>query len=134
MATTVAQQAQNVTNHTIQLTTRVQGNRILVDGQGGATLPKGSGAHRFRFNLNDATGFDVRFASLDTEDNASCPPSSGENSQQIVAVVINPKDAAFTDNNNNNGQMNVCYQWNFTCNDSTKTVEPFDPIIINGGL
>lgn len=132
MATTVAQQAQNMTNHTIQLGTRVQGNRIFIDGNGGATLPKGSGAHRFNFILNDTTTFNVEFDTLDTEDDTTCPPSSGENSDQIVGVVINSKDAHFTDNNSR--PVNVCYQWNFTCNDSSKTVEPFDPIIINGGL
>lgn len=119
---------------------RGKDNEVSVTGNGEANLPRGSGQHRFKFALIDNTGLNVRFASLDTEDNStSCPPSPGENSEQICGVTMNNngnpnKTAGFTDRNNNQGQMNVSYQWNFTCDDPSVTVKPFDPIIINGGL
>jgi hypothetical protein len=124
------------TEHDIQLTVNRTGKRVTIDGDGGATLPKASGAHRFKFTLADSTGLNVEFSSLDTEDNSSnCPPAAGENSQQIVGVTMGPqpRTASFTDNNNNSGPMDVSYQWNFTCNDPAVRVEPFDPIIRNGG-
>jgi hypothetical protein len=122
--------------HDIPLAANRSGNRVTISGQGGASLPKASGAHRFRFTLADPTGLDVEFSSLDTEDNRStCPPAPGENSTQIVGVTMGPqpRTAAFTDNNDNSGPMDVCYQWHFTCNDPAVQVEPFDPIIRNGG-
>jgi hypothetical protein len=124
------------TAHNIQLTATRNGNRVRVTGPGGANLPQGSGVHRFNFALTDNTGLNVQFASLDTEDNCStCPPATGKNSQQIVGETIkNDQTASFTDNNNNSGTMDVCYQWNFTCNNPNVTVEPYDPIIINGGV
>jgi len=124
------------TDHDIPLTATLTGSTVKIDGNGAANLPKGSGAHRFRFTLNDQSGLNVRFSSLDTEDNRStCPPASGENSGQIVGMNIGPNgdNASFTDNNNNQGRMDVSYQWNFICNDPTKRVDPFDPIIQNGG-
>lgn len=131
----------NPNAHDVQLTATRNGNRITVAGAGGANLPRGSGAHLFNFTLVDNSGLNVRFGTLDTEDNSqACPPAAGENSQQIVGVVTNnngqpPRTARFTDNNNNSGgAMNVCYQWNFTCDDPNVAVEPFDPIIINGGV
>ena len=120
----------------IPLTTSQAGNIVTILGDGGADLPKGSGAHRFRFTLTDTTGLNVEFSSLDTQDNVSaCPPAPGENSQQIVGVTMGPqaRTAAFTDNNSNRDPMNVSYQWNFTCNDPNVQVQPFDPIIRNGG-
>lgn len=124
-------------DHDIPLTATVRGSRIRIDGAGSADLPKNSGAHHFRFMLTPPPGIDVRFSSLDTQDNRStCPPSPGDNSNQIVGVRIAPDghSASFTDNNNNRGgPMDVCYQWNFTCSDSSKQVEPFDPVIKNGG-
>lgn len=124
----------------VPLTATRNGNTISITGNGGANLAVNSGAHRFVFTLTDNSGANVQFASVDTCDNTtSCPPPSGENSQQIVAVVMqntsSPKYAAFTDNNSNlanNGPMSVSYQWNFTC-DSPCTVGSFDPIIENGG-
>lgn len=124
----------------VGLTANLSGNTISITGNGAAKLPKNSGAARFNFTLTDNTGANVQFASLDAADNSSsCPPPSGENSQQIVAVNMNnnasPKSAAFTDNNSNvnvNGPMNVSYQWNFSCN-APYSVQSFDPIIENGG-
>ena len=122
----------------IQLTASVSGNKVTISGPPGPfTMAVNSPAARFRFSLVDNTGLGVRFSSLDSADNNSnCPPPSGENSQQLVAVTINPTDAAFTDNNSNNaanGPMNVSFQWNFTCNDPSKQVGSYDPIISNGG-
>ena len=122
--------------HDIPLTATRTGNRVRISGNGGANLPKASGAHRFRFTVASPPGLIVDFSALDTEDNQStCPPAPGENSTQIVGVTIGPQvgTASFTDNNNNSGPMDVCYQWHFTCNDPAVTVEPFDPIIRNGG-
>ena len=122
--------------HNVQLTADRTGNRITINGNGGANLPVRSGAHRFVFNLIDNTGLNVEFANLDTEDNSSrCPPAPGQNSTQIVGVQTGPqpRTAAFTDNNNNSGPMDVSYQWHFTCDDSNVRVDPFDPIIRNGG-
>lgn len=125
-------------DHNIQLVANRTGNRVTISGAGGANLPKASGAHRFNFTLIDNTNpsLGVDFSSLDAEDNSSsCPPAPGENSQQIVGVTIGPqpRTAAFTDNNNNSGPMDISYQWNFTCNDPNVRVDPFDPIIRNGG-
>lgn len=119
---------------------RGKDDEVSVTGEGEANLPPGSGRHRFKFTLTDNTGLNVSFRSLDTEDNStSCPPRPGENSEQIVGVTMNNnensrKTAGFTDRNNNQGRMNVSYQWNFTCDDPSVEVRPFDPIIINGGL
>jgi hypothetical protein len=127
------------TPHQIPLTVSVSGNTVTILGEGGANLPKGSGSHRFNFGLTDQTRLDVKFESLDAEDNQpTCPPASGQNSSQIQGVSMQNngqnKSAGFTDlNNNQNGSMSLCYQWNFSCNDPSKTVKPFDPIIINGG-
>lgn len=128
-------------SHAIPLTTSVSGNVITISGNGDWTLNAGTPATEFRFTLNDTSGANVQFASLDTADNiSSCPPTgSGNQSGQIVGITMNNngpnKSAHFNDNNNNpsvNGPMNVSYQWNFSC-DSTHTVQPFDPIISNGG-
>jgi len=121
----------------ISLSTSVSGNTISIVGTGGASLPKGQGATHFKFTLNDTSGGNVQFASLDAADNStSCPPPPGNNSSQIVGVTMNnngqQKTAQFTNNNSNQGQMNISYQWNFTCS-ATFNVLPFDPIISNGG-
>jgi hypothetical protein len=130
----IAQDQTFETGHTVPLTATVAGNKIKISGNGGADLKQNSGAHRFDFTLASPPGVAVQFASLDTEDNCStCPPASGENSKQIVGVQIGSNTASFTDNNNNKVAMDVSYQWNFTCNDSRYQVEPFDPIIKNGG-
>ena len=132
----VLQRNTNVTPHTIQLTATIVGSEIVVSGDGGANLPANSGAHRFDFSLTSPAGVTVRFESLDTQDNCStCPPASGENSKQIVAVHIGPNGdtAGFTDNNSNHNAMDVSYQWNFTCGDPSLQVQSFDPIIRNGG-
>jgi hypothetical protein len=133
---TLDQHQNSVTQRSIPLTATVVGNKVVISGQGGADLPRNSGAHRFDFTIASPPGMTVKFASLDTEDNRSiCPPSSGDDSQQIVGVTIGPDGdkASFTNNNNNKDPMDVCYQWHFSCSDGSKTVEPFDPVIKNGG-
>jgi hypothetical protein len=125
-----------VTARTIALTATIIGNSVKISGDGSASLPKNSGAHRFEFTIASPPGMAVKFASLDCEDDRpTCPPKAGDNSKQIVGVKIG-KDgdtASFTNNNNNRAPMDVCYQWHFSCSDPTKTVEPFDPVIKNGG-
>ena len=64
------------TAHNVPLTANRTGNKVKISGDGGATLPKASGAHRFNFTLTDNTGLSVEFSSLDAEDNSStCPPA-----------------------------------------------------------
>jgi hypothetical protein len=125
-----------VTNQDVQLTANMQGQRVVISvtaGNASPSLGYNSGQHRFTFGLIDNTGLGVRFSSLDTQDNCStCPPNPGENSQQIVGVVINNILSSFTDNNSGSA-MDVSYQWNFTCNDQSKLPISFDPIIKNGG-
>jgi hypothetical protein len=126
----------NTTPHTVPLTATVVGSTVVINGDGGASLLKDSGAHRFEFTLTSPPGLTVQFDSLDAEDDCStCPPAKGDNSKQIVGVHIG-KDgdtAAFTDNNSNKDPMDVAYQWNFVCSDPSKQVQPFDPVIKNGG-
>lgn len=133
----LVQNHSQLTSRAVALTASISGNKITISGNGGADLPKNSGAHRFDFTLASPPGVTVEFASLDTQDNCStCPPASGENSTQIVGVQIGKggNSASFTDNNNNKGgPMDVSYQWNFTCDDPSIQVEAFDPIIKNGG-
>lgn len=130
----------NPTN-TIPLTTSVNGSVISINGDGNWTLNAGTPATEFQFSLTDTSGANVQFASLDTADNINSCPSTGSGNQsgQITGITMNNngpnKSARFNDNNNNpavNGPMNVSYQWNFTC-DAGHTVQPFDPIISNGG-
>jgi hypothetical protein len=124
----------------ITLTATLSGNVITVAGPGNASLPVNQKATRFNFTLNDNTGYNVKFASLDAADNSTaCPPPAGENSQQITGVTKQnnqtPRTAGFTDNNSNNaanGPMSVTYAWNFTC-DAGATVNQYDPVITNGG-
>ncbi len=126
----------HVTSRSIALTATIVGNSVKIGGDGSASLPKNSGAHRFEFSIASPPGISVKFTSLDREDDCSiCPPAAGANSKQIVGVKIG-KDgdtASFTNNNNNEAPMDVCYQWHFSCSDPAKTVEPFDPVIKNGG-
>jgi len=131
----MTQQQTHVSTHSVPLTATVSGNTVTISGNGSANLAKNSGAHRFNFSLTSPAGLTVQFDSLDTQDDCStCPPASGENSKQIVGVQIGSNTASFTDSNNNkDGPMDVSYQWNFTCDDPTLQVEPFDPIIKNGG-
>ena len=124
------------TIHDIQIAATLSGSTVRINGNGARRLERGSGAHRFNFRLDDQTGLNVRFSHLDSEDNCStCPPASGDNSNQIVGVRIGPGPgtASFIDNNNNRGRMDVAYQWHFGCDDPDRQVEPFDPIIENGG-
>lgn len=85
----------------------------------------------FHFSLDDQTNLDCQFDSLDTQDSSTCPPTSGLNSTQIPEqhVVINKTNAHFKDENTAAGD--VCYQWNFKCNDGRTA--SFDPIIDNRG-
>jgi hypothetical protein len=127
----------------IALTAELRGSAVLISGPPGPfSVGKDTGACGFDFTLTDNTGANVKFDSLDTADNiAGCPPTgSGDQSTQIGGVAknnnVSPKKAGFTDNNNNdakNGSMNVSFQWNFTCDDASKSVQPYDPIIANGG-
>lgn len=134
MTQNLTQQQTLVTSRSVPLTATVVGNKVRISGDGGADLSKDSGAHRFNFTLESPPGLTVEFDTLDTQDNCStCPPASGENSKQIVAVKIGSDTASFTDNNDNKVPMDVSYQWNFTCDDPQMKVEPFDPIIKNGG-
>lgn len=128
-------------SHAIPLTANANGSVITVSGNGDWTLHAGAPATEFQFTLDDRSNANVQFASLDAADNIStCPPvGSGNQSGQIVGVTMNNngpnKSARFNDNNSNpsvNGPMNVSYQWNFSCNPGF-TVQPFDPIISNGG-
>jgi len=110
-------------------------NRIIVSAK--THLPPRSGEHEFRFKLDDNTGKSVRFAALTSADNCStCPPvTTGPNTQihdiQIHNTPGQPR-AEFKDRNDNPRPMDVSYQWEFDC-DTGFTVEPFDPIISNGG-
>jgi hypothetical protein len=122
-------------NHAVQLTASIRNNQVVIvsSGDPSPSLPANSGAHRFNFTLTDNTGLGIAFQSLDTQDNCStCPPASGENSLQIVAVTMSGNSAAFTDNNRGQA-MDVSYQWNFTCNDPSWLPIRYDPIIRNGG-
>jgi len=125
----------------IALGTSVNGTVISITGNGDASIPTGQAATIFKFTLTDTSGANVQFSSLDAEDGTTaCPPvGSGNRSGQIVGITMHnnqtPKKAQFTDNNNNNpanGALNVSYQWEFTCNTGF-TVQPFDPVISNGG-
>ena len=126
----------------IALGTSVSGNTITITGsRSPVPIPADQAATRFNFTLTDSSGANVQFSSLDTKDGVStCPPTgSGNQSTQIHGITMNnnvsPKTAGFTDANSNlksNGVLNVSYQWNFTCN-SPYTVQPFDPVIQNGG-
>lgn len=128
--------ANSPNDHDIQITANLQGQRVVLSVTAGDPAPKldrDSGRHRFTFGLIDNTKLGVAFDSLDTQDNCStCPPNTGENSNQIVGVVINNMLSSFTDNNSG-AAMDVSYQWNFTCDDPKKLPITFDPIIKNGG-
>lgn len=100
-------------------------------------LPKDSKDHQFNFKLRDKTNKNVKFAALTAADDCStCPPDTTKPNTQIHDVKINntpgQSSAEFTDKNDNTTPMDVSYQWEFTC-DAGATVEPFDPIIANGG-
>jgi len=127
----------DVTMATIQLTatTDEKGNVVIAGDRTKKTLPKGSGSHHFQFTLDDQTKLNVEFDTLDTEDNwSNCPPPGGMNSTQIPYehVHIDALSASFKDKNDNNGPMDVCYRWNFKCDDA-KQHPAFDPIIDNRG-
>lgn len=134
MTQQASQREIHVTPRTIALRATVVGSTVKVSGDGAAELAEDSGAHRFDFTIESPPGLKVEFASLDTQDDCStCPPAPGENSKQIVGVRISKGAASFTNSNNNKKPMDVSYQWNFTCDDPSLTVESFDPIIKNGG-
>jgi hypothetical protein len=128
----------------LPLTADLDGNgNVVINGDRSTkVLGKGEPPRRFSFTLTDNTGLNVRFASLDTQDNRSqCPPTvTGTQSGQIVGVQIRndrtPKEARFTDNNSNPSSqppVDVCYRWNFTCDDTSQPPISFDPIIRNPG-
>lgn len=113
---------------------------ILVTGK--TELPKGSGGHHFKFTLDDRTAERVQFASLTSADDCStCPPDTTKPHDQIYDDATHnndsPRWATFKNKNNNKKPksvpMDVSYQWEFTCDDPTIAVLPFDPILKNGG-
>ena len=132
-----------MTTHDITLTATLNPAdpaEIIITGNGGRNLPKGSGSHHFKFELDDKTTKNVKFASLTAADNCStCPPDTTKPNTQIVDVRTDnspssgqPRRAEFKDKNDNKPAMDVSYQWEFTC-DPTMKVSPFDPTIVNGG-
>ena len=111
-------------------------NKILLTPK--AHLPKGSKEHHFKFTLDDRTRKEVQFNSLVSSDGWSkCPPNPALPHDQIFWHRMHngddPRWAEFKNRNNNKPPMDVSYQWEFICNDPAITVEPFDPIISNGG-
>ena len=136
-------QSRQGSTKTIRLTAKLDNNgkvAIEADVPDETKLPKDSGAHRFEFELDDETGLNVRFrrvndGMLDVKDNSqSCPPPPGMDTNQIVGVArMSDTRAGFTDKNDNKGEMAVCYQLNFECDDLAKHPIAYDPIIINGG-
>ena len=122
-------------SHRIKLTAQfdpAKPNEIMVTRK--TRLAPRSGEHHFRFTLDDKTNKNVQFASLTSADDSSCPPDTTKPNTQIHSMRIGPGQsrAEFWDRNDNEGEMDVSYQWEFTCPDGT-TVQPFDPIIANGG-
>ena len=130
---------QLMASHNIKLTATMNGtNEISITGSGGRTLGKGSGAHIFRFELDDQTTHNVKFASLKAADDCStCPPDTSKPNTQIDKIRIDnsgsPRTARFRDKNDNKPAMDVSYEWHFTCDDPGIPVSSFDPIISNGG-
>jgi len=126
--------------HDIKLTATMDGlKKIKISGSKDKTkLGKGSGSHKFKFTLDDQTKHKVEFERLLAADNCSmCPPHKGKPNTQIDDIDIDnsadPRTASFKDKNDNDGEMDVSYQWTFTCDDKNIDVEDFDPIITNGG-
>ncbi|HEY1144220.1 MAG TPA: hypothetical protein VGE68_09335 [Sphingomicrobium sp.] len=131
----------------VALTATLNGNNISIDGPTGPFPELGvdTGAWHFHFTLDDNTGKNVEFTTLDSADGcAQCPASAGNNSKLITGVRVEapdpvkgePPKAHFVDNNNNkakDGVVNVGFQWNFKCSDSTLTVGTYDPVVPNGG-
>jgi hypothetical protein len=109
-------------------------NRINVSAK--THLPPRSGEHEFRFKLDDNTSKNVRFAALTSADCSTCPPVTTNPNTQIHDVQIHntpgQTHAEFKNRNDNPRPIDVSYQWEFTC-DAPATVNPFDPIISNGG-
>ena len=133
------QEERLMASHNIRLTASMNGtNKISISGSGGRTLGRGSGAHIFKFELDDQTAHNVEFASLTAADDCStCPPDTSNPNTQIDQVRIenssSPRRARFRDKNDNKPAMDVSYEWHFTCDDPSITVSSFDPIISNGG-
>ena len=116
----------------LQLTAKLVAGRVEVSGdKTRVKLPKDSGSHTFKFKLDDRTGLNVRFSSLSADESDSCPPQAGINTDQITGIEIDDKKASFTDVNAGDAR-NICYAWQFACDDAGQAPE-FDPIIENGG-
>lgn len=128
----------NTPKHDVTLNATLSGNTVTISGTGDFSIPRGQAATHCKFILNDTSGTNVMFDSLDAADNTTTCPGSGTGNQsgQIVGVTTNnnasPRTAQFTDNNNNVGNLSIAYAWNFTC-DGPYTVSRFDPVISNGG-
>jgi len=125
----------------VALTATLNGKKIDISGPTSfPLLGVDTGAWHFDFTLDDQTGKQVRFTTLDAQDGCTkCPSTKGNSSKLISGERVEPGDppmAHFIDNNNNDsklGVVNVGFQWNFACNDPTITVEPYDPVVPNGG-
>ena len=126
----------------VPLTATLSGKNIKISGPTSFPLLNvNSGAWHFGFTLDDQTNKGVRFTTLDAIDGAKVCPASGTGNQSklIVGDQVEPNDptqARFTDNNNNDaklGVVDVSFQWNFTCDDQSIKVEPYDPVVPNGG-
>jgi hypothetical protein len=128
-------------SHSIKLTAQfnpAKPDEIIVTRK--TRLARGSKGHHFKFRLDDQTGKNVSFAALTSADDCStCPPDKTKPNTQIYDVRREnnpphgqPRTAEFRDRNDNEREMDVSYQWEFTCPDGTK-VQPYDPIIANGG-
>ena len=68
------EQMNGANDHSITLSATIAGKKISIDCVGGDPAPslaRGSGAHHFTFTLQDSTGHNVQFASLDIRAAAS---------------------------------------------------------------
>ena len=126
----------------VALTAKLNGKNIDISGPTSfPMLGVDTGAWHIDFTLDDQTGKGVVFTTLDAMDGSKACPASGTGNQSklIVGEHVEPQDpkqAHFTDNNNNkakDGVVDVSFQWNFTCDDSNITVQPYDPVVPNGG-
>lgn len=113
---------------------------VQIQGNGGAQLGRGSGAHVFTFALDDQTSLGVTFRDpaqgmIQAEDNgAGCPPASNNSTQIDNVRRPTPTTAQFRDKNDNQQvDMPVSYMLHFDCAGDGNQNPTFDPIIINGG-
>lgn len=129
-ATEIVKGSRTMTRH---LTAVMRGTSVEIEGdKARVRLGHKSGSHKFKFQLDDQTGLNVRFADLGVEVGEVCPENPGNNSGgQITDVDIDDDKAEFTDQNTG-GPVTLGYTWFFKCNDPSQTPK-FDPIIDNDG-